>query len=145
MERPALRSEAVGHAQRNNGGPAELKELERVEEVALEVHHIDDDDERLRRLAPRRTVGENPVADRLFWRVRVQRVGARQVEQFNAGRARWEEREVVPEAPLGLGGDARVVARLFTPVGERVEEGRLARVGVAGDRDAQDLVEHRPS
>jgi hypothetical protein len=76
--------------------------------------------------------------DLLLGAARHERVGARDVDQVD----RAAPGQLDPADPA-LDGDARVVADLGPAAGQRVEQGGLAAVRVAGDRDERSLAEAR--
>ncbi len=121
----------VDHGQRHDQRPAELDELCREVQIALDVGGIDDVQEHVGRAFERVVAGDALVEGKAV-DVGVQGVGARQVDHLDIDAG-------MGEAPgLLLDRDARPVADILAKTGERVEEGRLARVGVADHRDLDD-------
>jgi hypothetical protein len=119
----------VHHVQNDQQRYPHFGELAGQVQVALEVRSIDDVDDEIR------LVGMHVVARHLFVQRdlavhHVERVGARQVDDFETAVAEAEL------AALALDGDAGPVADTLPGAGEGVEQGRLATVGIAHQSDA---------
>jgi len=109
--------------QSDHYGHAELHELRRQVQVALKVRRVDDINDNVR-LALDQIIAR----DDLLVGIRRQRVDARQVHDLHLG--------VGPQlARLAFHGNARPVAHVLVVAGELVEQGGLARIGVANQRD----------
>ena len=116
--------EDEGHRQ------AELGELGGEEEVTEEIGRVDDQHHRIGPAVAGDVAGERIDDDLLVGRSRGERVESRQVDELDL-------LPVAEVAGAGLAGDgdAGVIADALTQAGQGVEEGRLAGVGIADERD----------
>jgi hypothetical protein len=121
----------VHHVEREDRGIAQLDDLRGEIEVALEVRRVHDHDHGLRRWHFSDAVEQHVTRDLLVERLRAERVGARQVEDFD----RDVRRRAEQAAFLALDGHARVVAHTRAQAGQRVEQRGLAAIGIAGQDD----------
>ena len=122
----AVGGDLIHHVQGQHHGDAHLHELQRQVEVPLDVGGVDNVDEAVGLLVQNEIPGDD-----LLRRVGADGVNARQVHH-----------RAVFLAPDGAGflvhGDAGKVAHVLIGAGELVEEGGLAAVLVAGQRENHD-------
>ena len=123
VDGPAVRGDLVHHVQRQHHGPVELHELHREIEVALDIRGVDDVDDRIG--ASRE---DEVAAHHLLARVGRQRVDAGKVGDGRLGMA-------ADHAVLAVHRDAGKVAHMLVRARELVEQGGLAAVLVAGERE----------
>ena len=119
----------VHHVDGDRHGDAHVGELAGEEEVALEVGGVDDVHDEVGFAREQEVDGGALVLG-----VGEERVGAGQVDHADVAAAQLEV------ALLLLDGDAGPVAHALARAGEGVEQRRLPAVGVAGDRDGENLV-----
>ena len=112
----------VHHVQRQHHRHAQLEQLQRQVQVALDVRGVHDVDDAVRLL-----VDDKIARDDLLLRIRTQGVDARQVDDGAA-------LLVAHLAHLLVDGHARKVAHVLVGTGEGVEQRRLAAVLVADKR-----------
>ena len=112
----------VHHVQCQHHRHAQLEQLQRQVQVALDVRGVHDVDDAVRLL-----VDDKIARDDLLLRIRTQRVDARQVDDGAA-------LLVAHLAHLLVDGHARKVAHVLVGTGEGVEQRRLAAVLVADKR-----------
>ena len=131
VDRHAGRLRLVDHVQRDHHRHAGLDDLQDQIETALYRPRVDDDHHRVGHLP---ATAEHLVdGDLLVRRVGAEAVGAGQIHQLDAGPAGQRN---LPRRPGH--GNARIVAHLGARAGQGVEDGGLARVGVAGDEHPRD-------
>ena len=122
----AVGGDLIHHVQGQHHGDAHLHELQRQVEVPLDIGGVDNVDEAVGLLVQNEIPGDD-----LLRRVGADGVNARQVHH-----------RAVFLAPDGAGflvhGDAGKVAHVLIGAGELVEEGGLAAVLVAGQRENHD-------
>ena len=119
----AVRPHLVHHVQREHHRDAELHDLHREIEIALEVRRVDDVDD-----AVRMRVQEEIARDDLLIRIRRQRVHAREIRH-----ARVRVQLHLPV--LAVDRHAREIADVLVRARQLVEERRLAAVLVADERE----------
>ena len=116
----------------NDHRHAQFEHLSRQEEIALEVHGVDDHEHDLWCPAVRIAALEHVERDLLIGRAGRQRVTAWQIEDDDATSVRALER-----AFDTIDGDAGEVADTLPESGQRIEERRLAGIRVADDGNPQ--------
>jgi len=127
-----LRLGDVDLIERDDDGEAELTDLTREEEVAIEVDRIDDDEDDVG-IPVGGVALEQDFEGDLF-------VGGADGEGIRAGEIEDRDTAAVAEGESALDtldGDAGEVPDALPKSGERVEEGGLAGVRIADDGDAQ--------
>ena len=131
VHRDAGGGRLVDHVEGDDHGDAGLDDLQHQVEPALEGAGVDHDDDGIGKVA---APAEDLVHRHLLvQRVRAQAVGARQVDDLGPRAARQRD------LPRGAGdGHSGVVADARPRPGQCVEDGGLARVGVARDEDPRD-------
>ena len=122
----------VAHVQRDDHRPADPLQLEHQPQVQAQVGGVDDADQQVRRRLAGMPAQHDVARDRFVEARGFEAVGAGQVEQA-VGRGRSGADEA---ALLALDGDARVVRDFLAAAGEAIEEGGLAAVGHADEREA---------
>ena len=109
--------------ERHHDRHAELHELGRQIQVTLEVRCVDDVDDDVSC-----TLDQIVTSNDFLIRIGRQRVDARQVDDFDL-------RMVFQRSRFTLDGDSRPVAYVLMIAGELIEQGRLARIGIADQRN----------
>ncbi|KAF5289490.1 hypothetical protein FQR65_LT20824 [Abscondita terminalis] len=128
----ALAPGHVAHVEHQQHGQAQAPRLQHQAQVQAQVGGIGDADQQFGRRLARMPARDDVARDALVLAVRMQAVGARQVQNTHtpaAGR--------IQPALLALHGDARVVGHLLSRTGQQVEQSGLAAVGVAQQGQAQ--------
>ena len=129
----------VDHVERDNGRQAELDQLQREAQVIVEVGGIEDDHQRIGLALPFLPAEQHVAGHRLVGAGGIEAVRARKIDHLDGA-------AVAEHQPSGFPLDrhARIVADLLASAGERVEQGALAGIGIAGDGNERRGV-HRPS
>ena len=125
----------VDHVERDHGRQAEVDQLQREAQVIVEVGGVDHDQQRLRQPLALLLAEQHVAGDRFVGAGRIEAVGAGQVDQF-------DRRAVGQDGPADVALDrhARIIADLLPGAGQRVEQGALAGIGIADDRDQRQRV-----
>lgn len=118
--------------ERDHHRDAELTHLAREEQVALEMAGIDHDQHHMRTPVLAIAVEEHFECDLFVGRAGRERIRAREIEHGDATTVVHAER-----AFDALHSDTREVADALAQARERVEQRRLACIGVADDGNAQ--------
>ena len=118
--------EGVGHVQGEHDLRAQLQELRRQEEVSFEVARVDHVHDHVRLF-----VDDEPAGHDLLDRVGGQAVGARQVHDRDLAAVEGGVAFLLLDRHTGP------VSHVMSGAGDGVEQGRLARVRVAGQRDSK--------
>ncbi len=128
----------VDHVERDHHRQAQRGQLEREAQVIVEIGGIDHHDDRIGQLLACLLAEQHVARHRLIGRGGVEAVGARQIEQLD--RAAIGQRQ---PAGMTLDGDARIIADLLPRAGQRVEQGALAGIGIADERNQRRRVHGR--
>gem|GEM_PF-5562707 len=120
----------VDHVERDHGGQAQRDQLQREAQMIVEVRRVDHNHQRVGQLFAGLLAQHEVAGHLLVGAGRRQAVGAGQVDQFD--RPAVCQRQ---PARLALHRDARIIAQLLPRAGQRVEQGALARIGIADQRD----------
>jgi hypothetical protein len=133
IEDEAVAAGKIHHVERDHGGQAERDQLQREAQMIVEVACVEDDEQSVRKPLAL-LAADDDVASHFL-------VGTRWVEAIGAGKIDQLDRTAVGEreAPrFALDGDAGIIADLLPCAGEHVEQGALAGIGIADDRDQRD-------
>ena len=122
----------IGLIEHEDHGAAELGDLGGEEEIAEQVRRVGDEHHRIGAPVSRDVAGQGVDDDLFVRRGRRERVESGEVDELDL-------LSVAEVAGAGLAGDrdAGIIADALTQPGQRVEEGRLAGVGITDERDQE--------
>jgi hypothetical protein len=121
----------VEHVERQHERPADLLELQRQAQDQPQVGGVGHADQHPRSLLAGQTAQDGVARHHLVGAAGAQGIGAGQIEHAQGAAAGR-----VQHAFLPLDGNARVVGDLLAAAGQGVEQGGLAGIGIADQRDA---------
>ena len=128
---------AVDHVERDDGRQVQREQFERETEMIVEVRGVEHDDQRVGALLALLTAQHDVARHRL--------VEARGGQAVGAGKVDQRQRSAVGEAGMArlpLDGDTGIIGYLLPRAGQRVEQARLTRIGIADECDRRNGAGH---
>ena len=130
VEHEPVACRQIDHVERDHDRQAEVDQLQREAQMIVEIGRVDHHQQNIGQAFPRLLAEQDVAGDGFVGAGRVEPVGAGKIDQFGNG-ATWQGEP----SDVALDRYARIVSDLLTGAGERVEQRRLAGIGVADDRD----------